>query len=233
VSIESVNSLFNTKCIYDLTRFTHLEYQDNLSCIVWFSGCNMRCDYCYNKEIVFAKGGNYTYNDILKFLKTRVNLLDAVVLSGGEATSHQLVEFCKAIKKLGFKIKLDTNGTYFKIVKELVEQEVLDFVALDYKAPKDKFFKITSSNKYDEFSQTLNFLLKSSIDFEIRTTLHKDLLNTDDINNIINDLVQRGYKKNYYIQKFQHTGDNIGNIGLESDSFNNSKLLESLNIVWR
>ena len=139
----------------------------------------------------------------------------------------------KIVLKLYGAKEVSHDHKLYKIVKELVEQEVLDFVALDYKAPKDKFFKITSSNKYDEFSQTLNFLLKSSIDFEIRTTLHKDLLNTDDINNIIDDLVQRGYKKNYYIQKFQHTSDNIGNIGLESDSFDSSKLLDSLNIVWR
>jgi len=233
VSINKENSSLNNKVIYDVTKFTHVDYPDHLACIVWFSGCNMRCDYCYNKDIVFAKNGDFSFKDVLKFLKTRVNLLDAVVLSGGEATSHNLIEFCQAIKKLGFKIKLDTNGTDFKQVKQLLGLDLLDFVALDYKAPKEKFTQITHSKKYDEFSNTLDMLIASEIEFEARTTLHNDLLNTDDINSIIKDLISRGYDKNYYIQKFQDTGISIADIGEESNSFDNSLLLSNLNIVWR
>lgn len=147
MSIDKENSSLNAKIIYDLTSFTHLDYPNHLSCIVWFSGCNMRCDYCYNKDIVFAKEGKYSCNDILEFLKTRVNLLEAVVLSGGEATSHDLIPFCKEIKKLGFKIKLDTNGTNYELVKELLDLELLDFIALDYKAPKSKYKAITHSDR--------------------------------------------------------------------------------------
>ena len=83
MSINKENSLFNTKVIYDITKFTHLDYPEHLACIVWFSGCNMRCNYCYNKDIVFAKNGVYSYSDVLEFLKRRINLLDSVVLSGG------------------------------------------------------------------------------------------------------------------------------------------------------
>ncbi|MGE3613975.1 MAG: anaerobic ribonucleoside-triphosphate reductase activating protein, partial [Sulfurimonas sp.] len=139
MSTDRENNSLSAKVIYDLTTFTHVDYPDHLSCIVWFSGCNMRCDYCYNKDIVFAKDGKYSYDDILDFLKTRVGLLEAVVLSGGEATSHELLPFCREIKKLGFKIKLDTNGTNFSTIKELLDANLLDYVALDYKAPKDKF----------------------------------------------------------------------------------------------
>jgi pyruvate formate lyase activating enzyme len=193
----------------------------------------MRCDFCYNKDIVFAKDGEYSYADVLEFLKTRVNLLDAVVLSGGEATSHELVEFCTKIKELGFLIKLDTNGTNYNSVKELLKLNLLDYVALDYKAPEDKFMQITHSNRYDEFSKTLDLLVKSDIKFEVRTTLHYDLLNVDDINAIINDLVFRGYDSKYYIQKFLLTEDNIGNLPRASASFDESKLSKSLEILWR
>jgi len=193
----------------------------------------MRCDFCYNKDIVFAKGGEYSYNDVLEFLKTRVNLLDAVVLSGGEATSHQLVEFCKQIKELGFLIKLDTNGTNYDSVKELVQLNLLDYVALDYKAPEEKFIQITHSNRYDEFSKTLDLLIKNNIEFEVRTTLHCDLLNVDDINSIINDLIFRGYDNKYYIQKFLLTEDNIGNLTRAATPFDKSKLSKALEIVWR
>jgi len=193
----------------------------------------MRCDFCYNKDIVFAKDEKYSYTDVLEFLKTRVNLLEAVVLSGGEATSHELVEFCKQIKGLDFLIKLDTNGTNYNSVKELVELNLLDYVALDYKAPEDKFMQITHSNRYYEFSNTLNLLIKSDVQLEVRTTLHCDLLSVDDINAIINDLIFRGYDNKYYIQKFLLTEDNIGNLSRASASFDQSKLSKALEIVWR
>ena len=193
----------------------------------------MRCDFCYNKDIVFAKDGKHSYANVLEFLKSRVNLLEAVVLSGGEATSHELVKFCKQIKELGFLIKLDTNGTNYNSVKELVELNLLDYVALDYKAPEDKFMQITHSNRYNEFSNTLNLLIKNDVQLEVRTTLHCDLLSVDDINAIINDLIFRGYNNKYYIQKFLLTEDNIGNLSQASASFNKSKLSKALEIVWR
>jgi len=233
VSINRENNSLNANVIYDLTSFTHLDYPEHLSCIVWFSGCNMRCDYCYNKDIVFAKSGKYSYEDILNFLKTRVNLLEAVVLSGGEASSYDLVLFCQKIKQLGFKIKLDTNGTNFLHVKELIELNLLDYVALDYKSPKTKFTQITHSNKFDEFSQTLDFLIKSSVEFEIRTTLHDDLLDENDINEIIIDLKNRKYTSKYFIQEFRDTGTNIANLQRPKKKIDKSLLLADIEIVYR
>lgn len=233
MNIEKENSFKNTKNIYDITKFTHLDYPDHLACILWFSSCNMRCDYCYNSEIVFAKSSNYSLQDAVEFLKTRLGLLDAVVLSGGEATLHNLVEFIKEIKELGFLVKLDTNGTNYENLKELVKLELLDFVALDYKAPEYKFTQITHSDRYEDFSKTLNLLLEENINFEIRTTLHADLLSEEDINLIIQDLKFRGYNKKYYIQKFIDTESNIGNIQNPKNNFNEQKLLEDIEIVWR
>ena len=226
MSINRENNSLNANVIYDLTSFTHLDYPEHLSCIVWFSGCNMRCDYCYNKDIVFAKSGKYSYEDILNFLKTRVNLLEAVVLSGGEASSYDLVLFCQ-------KIKLDTNGTNFLHVKELIELNLLDYVALDYKSPKTKFTQITHSNKFDEFSQTLDFLIKSSVEFEIRTTLHDDLLDENDINEIIIDLKNRKYTSKYFIQEFRDTGTNIANLQRPKKKIDKSLLLADIEIVYR
>ena len=233
MNTDNENSSQNSNIIYDITTFTHLDYENHLACIIWFAGCNMRCDYCYNKEIVFSKNGHYTFEDVLSFLKSRVNLLDAVVLSGGEASSYNLVEFCKKVKGLGFLIKLDTNGTNFKNIRELIELQLLDYVALDYKAPKDKFTKITHSNKYDEFSKTLDYLIASPVEFEVRTTLHEDLLDEDDINHIINDLIQRKYKHTYYIQKFLDTKETIGNLQLPIKTLEKEKLSQKLKVIWR
>lgn len=233
MSTNRENNSLSAKVIYDLTTFTHLDYPDHLSCIVWFSGCNMRCDYCYNKDIVFAKDGKYSYSDILDFLKTRVGLLEAVVLSGGEATSHELLPFCREIKKLGFKIKLDTNGTNFSTIKELLDANLLDYVALDYKAPKDKFTQITHSNKFYEFSKTLDYLIKTEIAFEARTTLHADLLDEEDINTIMQDLKKRGYTNTYYIQEFLDTGVNIGNLKNPKNKINKALLQSDLEVIFR
>ncbi len=223
----------NAKPIYDITKFTHLDYPDHLACILWFAGCNMRCDYCYNKDIVFAKNGAYSLDDALTFLQTRQSLLDGVVLSGGEASLQELIPFCKAIKKLGFSIKLDTNGTNPELIKQLITLKLLDYIALDYKAPKEKFQAITHSRNYDAFSETLTFLIEADFDFEVRTTLHADLLNEDDINWIIKDLKQRNYNRTYYIQEFRVTEENIGNLQKPQSSFDKSHLLDDIKIVWR
>ena len=233
MNTKNENNSKSVKAIYDITKFTHLDYPGHLACIVWLSGCNMRCLYCYNKDIVFAKNGKYSFNDLLEFLKTRVGRLDGVVLSGGEATTHDLLEFCKKIKKLGFKIKIDTNGTNIQTIKKLVNSGLLDYIALDYKAPKSKFKYITKSDKYDEFVKTLDFILSCGIKFEVRTTLHSDLLNEDDINEIIKDLLKKGYKENYYIQEFIQTDGNIANLDNPERKFDKSKLLDDINVVFR
>lgn len=233
MSIKRENSLSTTKVIYDITKFTHLDYPNQLACIVWFMGCEMRCDFCYNTDIVFSKEGIYSYDDVLSFLKTRVNLLDAVVLSGGEASSHKLTDLCKQIKELGFLIKLDTNGLNSDSVKELLELDLLDYVALDYKAPQNKFTKITHSKKYDEFSKTLDLLIQSNISYEARTTIHNDLLCENDINLIIDDLKKRAYQGKYYLQRFLDTGKNIGNISSPVSSFDKSMLSKEVEVVWR
>ena len=233
MNINRENSLKSAKVIYDITKFTHLDYPDHLAAIFWFSSCNMRCDYCYNPEIVFAKSSAYSLMDALEFLKTRVGLLDAVVLSGGEATLHNLVEFAQEIKKLGFLIKLDTNGTNYESVKELLDLDLLDFIALDYKAPQYKFTQITNSDKYENFSQTLKMLIHRDFDFEVRTTLHFDLLNEDDINLIIQDLKCKGYQGIYYLQKFVETNSNIGNLQNPKKNFNPKLLSNKINLIWR
>ena len=233
MNIDKEFSSKNDKIIYDITKFTHLDYPDHLAAIIWFSGCNMRCDYCYNRDIVFAKNGAITMQEALDFLRSRISLLDGVVLSGGEATAYNLIEFCQAVKKMGFAIKLDTNGTYHNTFKQLLDRRLLDYVALDYKAPKEKFTQVTHSRKYDEFSKTLDLLLTSDIEFEVRTTLHSDLLSVTDINAIIADLRARGYTKDYYIQGFLDTGTSIADMKSPTSSFDKRALDTSLNIIWR
>ncbi|MCP4970793.1 MAG: anaerobic ribonucleoside-triphosphate reductase activating protein [Arcobacter sp.] len=220
------------KIIYNLTKFTTLDFKDHLSCVVWFVSCNMRCLYCYNPDIVLSKQGNYTLEDLYIFLKKRVGLLDAVVLSGGEATIFELVSICNTIKELGFKIKLDTNGSNSKLIEELLNKKLIDYVALDFKAPNYKYKNITNSNFYNEFLKSLNLLNKNICEYEVRTTLHNDLLDVDDINNMQDVLIENGYKNNFYIQKFLEV-ENLSNLETSKNIFDFSKLADKLNIVIR
>ncbi len=221
------------KPLYDITPFTTLDYPDHLAAIFWFAKCNMRCVYCYNKDIVFGEG-KITEEEAIAFLQSRIGLLEAVVLSGGEATLYKdLVAFCKKIKQLKFKIKLDTNGLNPKIVQELVENGLVDYIALDYKAPKEKYFEITKDKHFDSFSKTLNFLIQKQFSFEVRTTVHSDLLRVEEINRIIKDLLKRGYSGTYYLQPFVFTEHTIGKIQEEKNPFDTSQLSNELKVVWR
>jgi pyruvate formate lyase activating enzyme len=193
----------------------------------------MRCDYCYNGDIVFSKG-HKSLDEVLAFLKKRIGMLEAVVLSGGEATAFNgLLDFAKDIKKLGYKIKLDTNGTYPLKIQELLDEEVLDYIALDYKAPQSKFYEITKNQNFSSFTQSLDLLISSNINFEVRTTLHNDLLNEDDINEIIFDLDNRSYKNTYYIQNFVKDVKTIGDMSNPEREFDKTKLSDNLHVEFR
>lgn len=221
------------KPLYDITPFTALDYPDHLAAIFWFSKCNMRCVYCYNKDIVFGEG-EISEEEAIAFLQSRIGLLEAVVLSGGEATLYNdLVAFCKKIKQLKFKIKLDTNGLNPEMVQVLVENRLVDYIALDYKVPKEKYFEITKDKHFDNFSKTLNFLIQNQFSFEVRTTVHSDLLRVEEINRIIKDLLKRGYRGTYYLQPFVFTENTIGKIQEEKNAFDTSQLSNELKVVWR
>ena len=209
-TLENVNHDFlNKKVIHSFTPFTLLDYPDKSACILWFAGCNMKCDYCYNPEIVFGKGMFY-FSEIYSFLKSRKNLLDAVVLSGGECLIHKdIIPFIKLVKSLGFLIKVDTNGSQPKVLEKLIEEQLIDYVALDFKGPKEKFFAITKSDFYTQFLSCLELLQASSIPFEVRTTYHSSLLNPEDITAMQDVLLELGYDKNYYIQNFRNYQNTI------------------------
>ncbi len=193
----------------------------------------MQCQYCYNPEIVFSKG-KMTTDTALKFLTKRQGLLEGVVLSGGEATRcNELIEFCTNIKALGYKIKLDTNGTNLNMIKNLVEKNLIDYIALDYKAPKYKFYEITKNKDFESFEKSLDYILTCKLDFEIRTTLHSDLLDENDINNIIFNLVKKGYLGIYYIQYFQNNTTNIANLQIPIKKFDKTKLSDILHVEFR
>lgn len=208
------------KLIYSITPFTLLDYPDKTACIIWFAGCNMRCTYCYNPEIVTGKG-KYSFDDVKNFLLSRQYLLDAVVMSGGECLlSDGIIDIITEIKSMGYLVKIDTNGSRPETLKQLINKQLIDYVALDFKATKAKTFHITKSDFYAEFIASLGILLKSDIQFEVRTTIHSCLLDQSDIQEMINELSALGYSGKYYIQHFRNESETIGNPGPSFCSFN-------------
>lgn len=194
--------------IYSVTPFTMLDFPGRTACIIWFTGCNMRCPYCHNPQIVKGKGRG-DIDQVMAFLKRRQGLLDGVVLSGGEASAYPgLPDFISELKIMGYAIKLDTNGLRPDIIKRHLETGYIDYVALDYKAPPEKFRLVTGTDKFELFSRTLNMLCaQGSVDFEVRTTVHTDLMDEDDVSGIIRDLEERGYTGVHAIQNFTHSDD--------------------------
>ena len=233
MNIKKESNLLNQKIVYDFTKFTTTDYIGYLSCVIWFKGCNMRCQYCYNDDIVFSKNANYSLNDILTFLKNRVGMLDAVVLSGGEASLYDLTTICKKIKELGFKIKLDTNGLNLVLIKKLIKDKLIDYMAIDFKAPKYKYKTITGVNKYTQVINTIKYLIDINFNFELRTTVNSSLLDEKDINSMINTITNLGYKDTYYLQNFLQTNSNIGNIQKQRDINKEELIQNSLTIQWR
>jgi pyruvate formate lyase activating enzyme len=179
-----------------------LDYPDKTACILWFAGCNMRCLYCYNPDIVLGKG-KIDFNQVFQFLRKRKGLLDGVVLSGGECTMHKdLIPLMETIKQEGFLVKLDTNGSKPTVIQQGIEKSLLDYVSLDFKAPFSKYEMLTKSNYSAEFCQTLETLLQSKIPFEVRTTVHSELLNLEDLFDMCTFLKEQGYESPFYIQQF-------------------------------
>ena len=216
------------KNIYSITPFTLLDFPGHPACIFWFSGCNMRCLYCYNPDIVLGKG-SLRYNDALGFLKTRIGLLNGVVMSGGECTLHPyFIEFIAAVKQLGFLVKVDTNGSKPKVLQTLLEDTLIDYVALDFKAMPEKEIAITGGRFFEEFSASLDLLLSCDIPFEVRTTVHQSLLTSADILSMSGFLNQKSYKGVYYLQNFKSGVPTLGNIKSNSASLDPAALESSL-----
>lgn len=168
----------------------------------------MRCAYCHNPEIVRGRG-RQDIAGILAFLEKRRGLLDGIVLSGGEACVYPgLPHFIRSARDMGFQTKLDTNGLKPDVVRNFLDNGLLDYIALDYKAPPEKFKKVTGMKKFNDFRATLSLLCRQdAVPFEVRTTVHTDLLNERDIAAIIADLETADYKGAYYVQNYRADND--------------------------
>ncbi len=198
----------------DITPLTYLDYPKKAACILWYTGCNLRCPYCYNPELVLAGKVKGPEVDEMAFLRERAGFLDAVVLSGGEATLVQnLPELCEQIHALGYLVKIDTNGSNPEVLGELLERHLIDYVAMDNKMPSTRTWNLPGGTPlFERFRDSLQRLQRSGVPYEIRTTVHPGLLDEADILQMVRECHELGYNGTYYLQFFFNAGKTLGNM---------------------
>lgn len=189
-----------------IQRTSLIDYPRKISTIIFTQGCNFRCRYCYNSKLVLEEFFEKPIeeDEIFSFLEKRKNNIDGVVISGGEPTIHNdLPIFIKKIKEMGFLVKIDTNGTYPKMIEYLISENLVDYVAMDIKASIEKYEKITQVNvDKNNILKTIEILMNSDIEYEFRTTYVKSLLSLDDFIKI-GEMIKKA--KLYVIQPFLPT----------------------------
>lgn len=157
--------------------------------------------------------GKISFDEVLSFLATRKELLDAVVLSGGECTMHKnLIPFAEQIKAMGFDVKIDTNGSNPSVLEQMIDNELVDYVALDFKASEIKFRNVTQADLFSAFEKSLYVLLQNKIPFEVRTTFHSDLIDEPELHAMVSYLENKQYSGNYYVQHFVNNVETIGDL---------------------
>lgn len=193
--------------IYDYMPVSTVDYPGKIATTIFISGCNFRCPYCHNGSIVFAKPARYKADDILRYLMSRKNLIDGVCITGGEPTLWKgLKSLMALIKSSGFSVKLDTNGSRPDVLEEIIAENMVDYIAMDVKAPIEGYraFLIRYSDE-EKIRRSVEIIKKATnIDYEFRTTVHPKLLSIDDIRKI--GIWLKGSKK-YVLQGYRYSPD--------------------------
>lgn len=191
--------------IAGLQKLTLIDYPGKLAATVFLASCNFRCPWCYSSELVLPeKIKNQPIiqeKEIIDFLEEKKGLIEGVVVCGGEPTlNKELSAFLKKIKKMDYLVKLDTNGTNPTMIKKLADNNLIDYVAMDVKLPRERYSEILGHNKIEDIDKSIDILKSNIIDYEFRTTVVPDVLKKEDILSIAKWI--SGANK-YYLQDFR------------------------------
>lgn len=183
-----------------LQKTTLIDYPGKIACIVFTAGCNMNCNYCHNPELR-CFSGKIDEEDFFDFLDKKIDKLEAVTVTGGEPTVQKdLFKFIKKIKEKGFLIKLDTQGTNPDILQKLIDANLLDYVAMDIKAPLERYREVANCFVDEKaIRKSIDILIKGNSDYEFRTTIVREQLGIEDMKKI-GELIKGS--KRHYSQKF-------------------------------
>ena len=181
-----------------------IDYPGKICAIVFTIGCNFRCPFCHNPELVDETSPELSEADIFAFLEKRRGILDAVTITGGEPTLHtDLLTFIKRIKDMGFLVKLDSNGTNPDIIEKVEQEKLVDYLAMDIKSPLESYSAtVARPSDIENIKRSIKLLMEGPIPYEFRTTVVKSLLSRDDVAGI-GDAIRGAHT--YYLQKFVPT----------------------------
>lgn len=197
--------------ICGLQKMSMVDYPGKLAATVFTGGCNLRCPFCHNAGLVthLEDSPRMEQEEILRFLRSRKSLLDAVVLSGGEPLLQPgAAEFLSSVREMGFLVKLDTNGCYPQVLKPILDRGLVDYVAMDIKNCPGKYGQTVGIPGFDltPVEESFRILKESGVEFELRTTVSRELHTCEDIAAIGQWL---GPVKTYFLQNFEDSGDVI------------------------
>lgn len=195
--------------ISGLQKMTLLDFPGKVACTVFLQGCNYRCPFCHNSDLLPGKGEAFMSEEaFIAFLEKRRGLLDGVCVSGGEPTLYPgLQQLLKAIKSLGYAVKLDTNGSRPEILREVVRKGLVDYVAMDVKNSPARYAETVGLSRFDlgPTEESLRFLIGENVDYELRTTVVKplhDAASIQDMGAWLGALVPGKQPKRLFLQKF-------------------------------
>lgn len=213
--------------ISGFNKLTLLNYPDKVACTIFTSGCNLRCPFCHNSGLVTSSYSEISFDSIYEYLKMRIGILDGVCITGGEPLiNSDIKDYIKKIKDLGYLVKVDTNGCNPKLLKELIDKKLVDYIAMDIKNIYSKY-DITSGVcvNIDNIKKSISIIENSGIDYEFRTTIVKEFHSIEDIKEILSYISSNS---RYYIQNFKNSND-VFNRNLSS--FSENELIEMKNSI--
>ena len=191
-------------CFRGLQKTTLIDYPGHLACVLFTGGCSFRCVYCYNCSLVNKSEPELAWDSVWSLLERRKGLLEGICISGGEPTlSPFLPDFLSRVKEQGFKVKLDTNGYHPEALKQLVDRNLVDFVAMDIKNAPAKYAETCGMNLIDigSVKASSDIIRNSGLDYEFRTTVSMELFDEDSFASIIDFF---GNGKRYALQPVRH-----------------------------
>lgn len=224
-----------------LEKLTLLDYPDYLAAIIFTQGCNFRCHFCYNPMLVLPQTGKdveiekekgfspLSTEDLFLFLRERYGRLEGVVITGGEPTIHpDLPEFIKQIKEIGYLVKLDSNGTNPEMLDELIKAKLVDYIAMDLKAPLLKYEKTVNVKlDWENIKKSVKIIIESGLPYEFRTTVVPGLLEKNDFEEM--GQMIKGAKK-WYLQTFKSDTDLVNQEYYQKKAYTKKEMAEFVEI---
>lgn len=196
--------------IEGMQKLTLLDFPGNVACTLFAHGCNLRCPFCHNAGLVVRKPENrIDENELTEFFNRRKGILDGICLTGGEPLAQKdAIEFLRFLRGFGYKIKLDTNGFYPDVLKQAIDEGLIDYIAMDIKSSRIGYAKAVGVEGIDisPAIESVRIIMESGIDYEFRTTAVKGLHLVSDFEDIGEWIAGA---KQYFVQQFIDSGDLI------------------------